>query len=203
MTKHGFSDLPLELVFRGDKSAKENNFTDFYNMQFGFCAAAFAEPVILVFDVDRAIAMSKAGKSMAKQLEEQVSKVRADEGEVLKGLQSEAEKLREQQKLLAPEALQKKVEELRLKEVERRRVLSEKSQSIQAGGQRAAAEIVKIAEEELSKISKERKADIVMRREAVFFASPAIDVTADLVSRLDKRLSKVKVTPVALKKSGQ
>ena len=168
-----------------------------------FAPSAFAEPVILVFDVDRAIAMSKAGKSMASQLEEQVSKVRADEGEIFKGLQSEAEKLREQQKLMAPEALQKKVDELRQKEVDRRRALSEKSQSIQAGGQRAAAEIVKIAEEELSKISKERKADIVLRREAVFFASPAMDVTADLVSRLDKRLSKVKVTPVALKKSGQ
>ena len=129
--------------------------------------------------------------------------MRADEGEALKGLQSEAEKLKEQQKLLAPEALQKKVEELQLKEVERRRSLSEKSQSIQAGGQRAAAEIVKIAEEELSAIAKERKADIVMRRDAVFFASPAIDVTTELVSRLDKRLSKVKVTPVALKKTGQ
>jgi Skp family chaperone for outer membrane proteins len=168
-----------------------------------FAPAAFAESVILVFDVDRAIALSKAGKSMAAQLEEQVSKVRTDESEILKNLQSEAEKLKEQQKLLAPEALQKKVEELRSKEVERRRSLNEKSQSIQAGGQRAAAEIVKIAEEELSAISKERKADIVMRRDAVFFASPAIDVTAELVSRLDKRLSKVKVTPVALKKPGQ
>lgn len=168
-----------------------------------FAPAAMAEPIILVFDVDRAIAQSKAGKSMAKQLEEQVSKVRSEESEVLKGLQSEAEKLREQQKLLAPEALQKKVEELRLKEVERRRSVSEKSQSIQAGGQRAAGEIVKIAEEELSAIAKERKADIVMRRDAVFFASPAIDVTAELVSRLDKRLSKVKVTPVALKQNGQ
>lgn len=168
-----------------------------------FAPAAFAEPVILVFDVDRAIGLSKAGRSMASQLEEQVSKVRADEGEALKGLQSEAEKLKEQQKLLAPEALQKKVEELQLKEVERRRSLSEKSQSIQAGGQRAASEIVKIAEEELSAIAKERKADIVMRRDAVFFASPAIDVTTELVSRLDKRLSKVKVTPVALKKTGQ
>ena len=168
-----------------------------------FAPAALAESVILVFDVDRAIALSKAGKSMAGQLEEQIAKVRADEGEALKSLQSEAEKIKEQQKLLAPEALQKKVEELRSKEVERRRSLSEKSQSIQAGGQRAAAEIVKIAEEELSNISKERKADIVMRREAVFFASPAIDVTAELVSRLDKRLSKVKVTPVAVKRNGQ
>jgi Skp family chaperone for outer membrane proteins len=193
----------LEPVFKGTEVFKKIIISIFMVGSLAFAPAAFAEPVILVFDVDRAIAMSKAGKSMAKQLEEQVSKVRADEGEVFKGLQGEAEKLREQQKLLAPEALQKKLEELRLKEVERRRVLSEKSQSIQAGGQRAAAEIVKVAEEELSKISKERKADIVMRREAVFFASPAIDVTADLVSRLDKRLNKVKVTPVALKKSGQ
>ena len=50
-----------------------------------FAPAAFAEPVILVFDVDRAIGLSKAGRSMASQLEEQVSKVRADEGEALKG----------------------------------------------------------------------------------------------------------------------
>lgn len=168
-----------------------------------FAPAAMAEPVILVFDVDRAIALSKAGQSMAKQLEAQVEKVRADEAKVLKNLQSEAEKIKEQQKLLAPEALQKRVEELQMKEVERRRSLNEKSQSIQAGGQRAAAEIVKVAEKELSEISKERKADIVMRRDAVFFASPAIDVTSELVSRLDKKLSKVTVKPVALKKNGQ
>ena len=165
--------------------------------------AAMAEPVILIFDVDRAIGLSKAGKSMAEQLEAQVSKVRANETEILKGLQGEAEKLREQQKLMAPEALQQKVEELRVKDVERRRSVSEKTQSIQAGGQRAASEIVKIAEEELSAIAKERKADIVMRRDAVFFASPAIDVTAELVSRLDKRLSKVVVKPVSLQTSGR
>jgi Skp family chaperone for outer membrane proteins len=62
---------------------------------------------------------------------------------------------------------------------------------------------VKVAEKELSEISKERKADIVMRRDAVFFASPSIDVTNELVSRLDKKLSKVTVKPVALKRNGQ
>jgi outer membrane protein len=168
-----------------------------------FAPAAFAEPVILVFDVDRAIVLSKAGQSMAQQLEAQVQKVRSDEANVLKGLQSEAETLKEQQKLLAPEALQKKVEELQMKEMERRRSLNEKSQSIQAGGQRAAAEIVKVAEKELSDISKERKADIVMRRDAVFFASPAIDVTQELVSRLDKKLTKVTVKPVPVAKNGR
>ena len=62
----------------------------FITWQFGLCVAAFAEPVILVFDVDRAIGLSKAGRSMASQLEEQVAKVRADEGDIFKGLQSEA-----------------------------------------------------------------------------------------------------------------
>lgn len=168
-------------------------------MMFAPVTASAEGPVIIVFDVDRAIALSKAGKSMAKQLEQQVATVRTNEEKVLKAMQAEADKLREQQKLLAPEALQKKVEELRLKEVERRQSLAEKSQGIQAGGQKAAAQIVKVAEAELSAIAKERKADIVMRRDAVFFASPAIDVTQELVERLDKKLSSVKVTPVAAK----
>ena len=100
---------------------------------------------------------------MASQLEEQVAKVRADEGDIFKGLQSEAEKLKEQQKLLAPEALQKKVEELRMKE-EGRRSLNEKSQSIQAGGQRVTAEILKIAEEELSALERTQSGYYAQRR---------------------------------------
>lgn len=176
------------------------------------CAMAFATaapissahaadgPVILVFDVDRAIAQSKAGKSMAKQLESQVVKVRSDEEKIVKELQGELEKLKEQQKVMSQEILQQRVEELRQKELERRQALAQRTQSIQAGGQNAGREILQIAEEELSAIAKARKADIVMRRDAVFFASPAIDVTGELVKRLDKRLSSVKVTPVAAKK---
>ena len=89
-TKHGFSDLPLELVFRGDKSAKKIISPIFITCSLAFASPAFAEPIILVFDVDRAIKQSKAGRSMASQLEEQVAKVRADEGDIFKGLQSEA-----------------------------------------------------------------------------------------------------------------
>ncbi len=163
--------------------------------------ASMAAPVILVFDVDRAIALSKAGKSMAKQLEEQVKKIRKEEEATVKELQGEVDKLKEQQKLMAPEALQSKFSEIRQKEVERRQSLNDRTQAVQAGGQRAAAQIVKVAEKELSAIAKERKADIVMRRQAVFFASPAIDVTRELVTRLDKNLSSVKVTPVAAKKA--
>lgn len=163
-------------------------------------AQAADGPVVLVFDVDRAIALSKAGKSMAKQLEEQVKSVRAEEKKIVDDLTGELDKLKEQQKLLAKDVLQGKVEELRTKEIEGRQLLAVKTQSIQAGGQNAGREVLKVAEEELSAIAKERKADIVLRRDAVFYASAAIDVTAELVKRLDKRMSSIKVTPVQAKK---
>lgn len=165
-----------------------------------FPISASAESVIIVFDLDRAIAMSKAGKSMAKQLDTQVKKVRSDEEATVKKLQAEVNKLQEQQKLMAPEALQAKYSELQQKEIERRQSLGTRTQAIQAGGQKAAAEIVKVAERELSAIAKERNADIVLRRDALFFASPSINVTQELVKRLDKKISSVKVTPVAVKK---
>jgi Skp family chaperone for outer membrane proteins len=142
MTKRGFSDLPSAPAFRGTKVFKRIITATFLTIiGLSVMTPAVAQnAVIIVFDVDRAISLSKAGKSMAEQLESQIQKVRTDETEVLKSLQARPRKLKEQQKLLAPEALQKKVEELRLKEVERRRSLNEKSQSIQAGGQKACRE---------------------------------------------------------------
>ena len=70
--KHAFSGLPSEPVFRGNKVI--NNIL---RSALAFVAASFMTvstvlitdaqaadgPVVLVFDVDRAIALSKAGKA--------------------------------------------------------------------------------------------------------------------------------------------
>jgi outer membrane protein len=152
-------------------------------------AVAEGSPVIIVFDVDRAVALSKAGKSVAEQMKKQMDDVRASatkQGEAFQGEVS----------LMAADALKGKAEELQQKELKLRQELQIEVQSVQAGGDRAGREILKMLEEELSSIAKDRKADIVMRRDAVFFASPSIDVTNELISRLDKKLKTVKVTPV-------
>ncbi|MGB0341943.1 MAG: OmpH family outer membrane protein [Parvibaculales bacterium] len=159
-------------------------------------AVAETGPMIIVFDVDRAIALSKAGKSVAEQLKKQMEDVRAGADKQRETLQGDINKLQEQRSLLAADALKGKVEELQQKELKMRQELQIEVQSVQAGGQRAGQQILKLAEEELASIAKDRKADIVMRRDAVFFASPSIDVTNELISRLDKKLKTVKVTPV-------
>ena len=100
---------------------------------------------------------------------------------------------------MAPDALQSKAEELRLEELKKKQELSKRQRAIQAGGQKAAQEILKVAREELAEVAKERNATLVIRREAIVLNSPGLDVTKEVVSAMDKRLSSVKVKPIEVK----
>ena len=160
---------------------------------------AAAEQTVVVFDVNAALANSKAGKSMASQLESQM-KVVTDEAQKFDvRMAGEVEKLKEQRSLMAADALQGKVEELRLEELKKKQDIGKRQRAIQAGGQKAGQEILKVALEELAIIAKERNAALVVRRDAVFISSPGLDVTADVVSAIDKKLSDVKVKPIEVK----
>lgn len=160
---------------------------------------AAAEQTVVVFDVNAALANSKAGKSMANQLESQM-KVVTDEAQKFDArMAGEVEKLKEQRSLMAADALQGKVEELRLEELKKKQDIGKRQRAIQAGGQKAGQEILKVALEELAIIAKDRNAALVVRRDAVFISSPGLDVTADVVSAIDKKLSDVKVKPIEVK----
>ena len=159
--------------------------------------AAMAEGIqIIVFDPDVALAASDVGQDIAKQLKEQSDDMRTRVQAEAVELENEAGKLREQQTLLSPDALQQRVEELQARQVSAQQQFTTEGQGIQAGGQVASREVLKIIDEELDKISKDRKVDIVMNRKAVFYASPAIDVTKELVERINQRITSIKVTPV-------
>ena len=166
-------------------------------------AMAQEDLVVIVFDANRAIAASKAGRSVADQLSTQIQKVRADAEETRKNLQDEVARIEEQRNLMAPDALQSRVSEFRTKEAQEREKLAREAAAIQAGGEAAQNKILEVMQEELNEIARARKAHIVMRREAVFYASPLINVTEELVVRLDKKLTSVKVTPIEQKPPAQ
>lgn len=160
---------------------------------------AVADQVVVVFDVKAVLASSKAGKSLAGQLESQMKAVTEDAQKFDARMAREVEKLKEQRSLMAADALQGKVEELRLEELKKKQEFGKRQRAIQAGGQKAQQEILKVAFEELTTITKERNVTLVVTREAVFFASPGLDVTKDVVSAIDKKLSSVKVEPIEVK----
>ena len=160
---------------------------------------AVAEQTIVVVDVNAALTNSKAGKSMASQLESQM-KVLSDDAQKFEArMTGEVEKLKEQSSLMAPDARQSRVEELRLEKLQTEQELGKRQRAIQAGGQKAGQEILKVALEELRVIAEQRNADLVVRRDAVLISSPSLDVTKDVVSAIDKKLSNVKVNPIEVK----
>ena len=68
--------------------------------------------------------------------------------------------------------------------------------SIQAGGNVAGREVKKVVDAELAGVAKKRKADIVLQRGAAFIVNPSVDITDDVVAQIDKKMTKIKVTPV-------
>ncbi len=159
-------------------------------------SASAAETVIVVFDLDRAVAQSKVGKNISKQLETQINAVQKKADKSNADLKTEAGKLQEQRTLMAADALQVKVEELRLKQVGKQQEISAEMRSIQAGGNVAGREIKKIVDAELAVVAKKRKADIVLQRAAAFIVSPTVDITDEVVAQIDKKITSIKVTPV-------
>lgn len=163
--------------------------------------SAMAQPVIVSADIERAIALSKAGKNMNEQVEKMTKSVQGEVEKVQKSLQKEADKLEEQKNLMASDALQVKREELRLKQITKQQEISAEARSIQAGAQNALKEIAEIAVDELKTLAEEKKADIVLRREATYIVSPTSDLTDELIKRIDKKITSVKVTPATPKQN--
>ena len=160
---------------------------------------AVAEQVVVVFDVNSALSESKAGKSMSKQLESQLKVVNGEAQKFDARIVGELEKLKEQRALMAADALQGKVEELRIEDLSKKQEFAKRSRAIQAGGQKAGQEILKVALEELAAIAKSKNASLVVRRDAVFISSPGLDVTKDVIGAIDKKLPDVKVKPIEVK----
>ena len=151
---------------------------------------------IIVVDVDRAVLQSKAGKSMTKQLEKQTGDWEKKNEAVNTELRADLEKFQEERSLLAEDAQRSRFEELRQKEITKRQELQAEREAINAGGQKALQEIVEVADKEVKALARKHKADLVVRGAALIYTAASLDVTNELILALNKKLTKVKVTPV-------
>ena len=97
--------------------------------------------------------------------------------------------------MLSPEARQKKERELRERGEALQKKVQEEQAAIQNGINIARTEIEKALGPILNTLFQERGATIMLDRGAIVLGSVDIDVTADVIKRLDQALPAVKVTP--------
>ncbi len=160
-------------------------------------AGAGGAPSILVVDRGAILRTSVAGKDLIRQIDEYGKAMEAKYGEEEKKLRADAQELQEQAGVLSPEARQKKEKELRDRGEALQKKVQEEQAAIQNGINIARTELEKALGPILKTLFEERGATIMLDRGAIVLGSVDIDVTGEVIKRLDAALPTVTVTPVA------
>ena len=164
-----------------------------------FAQAAAAQTSIIVVDMDRVGAESAAGKSGQTQLKSKLDSLQARGKTLADQLRSEEETLLKarQANTMAPDAFQAKVKELQTKQNSARTELGNRENELQRSQAFVRQQIFNAVGPIVQAVMRERGASIVLAREAALAVSPTLDVTAEVIRRLDAALPRVNATAPA------
>jgi outer membrane protein len=156
-------------------------------------APAPAAPVVLIVDLQQVLRDTKAAKDVQAVVNQQygvyAKEVAQQEDELQKG-RSELER---QRTVLSPDIYNTRARELQQRYDELSQVVQNRRQGLQQSYNEAMTKIEAAALEVVTDLVKERKANLVMAKQALVFEDESMDVTAETIARLDKKLPAVTV----------
>ena len=150
-------------------------------------------PIIAVLDVQQVLRRAAAAKGIREVMEARRKKFEKEISEERLQLQGEENQLRKQSTILSPEAmsnkrrvLENKVSDLRRKAEQKRGILN---RAFNGATRELRQEIAKV----LADLMKEQNITITLARKAVLVFDQRLNVTEEVLKRLDKNLPKVKI----------
>ena len=163
--------------------------------------------VIVLVDQQEMIANSAAAKAAQTELKPKGDALQARLNTLRTSLGAEEKTLRDTQppQNAAPAAIQAwqtKVRDFQARQQQGDQELQRRQQEIQASEQWVIKQISDAAQPIIGQIMRERGASIAMDERSTIQHTPALDITADVLARLDKALPKVSTTPPAAPAGG-
>jgi len=156
-------------------------------------ADAPASVTIAVVNIQQVMQESTAAQSANKQLEE---KQKSYQGELTKkdeDLQKEDKELGKQRGVLSKEAFEEKTRAFRTKVTAVQKEVQSKKASLDGGYARALAEIQKVVTDIIADIAKEKKFSVAVPTSQLLYADSSLDITKEVIERLNKKLPKLEV----------
>ena len=160
----------------------------------GYSEKAESAEDILFINLQYIVGQSKAGSSLREQSEELNSEIINLRDEITKSLQEKGKKLEDERTLLSPEVFQERADELRKEAEEKQNELNVRLQKIQQAIQRASNSIDSVISPILTEFVNEKGAKMLLERQTLLFADPKLDVSAEVIKKLNRRLPKIDVT---------
>jgi len=150
-------------------------------------------PVILIVDMQQILQDAKAAKEVQAVLNQQYSTYSKQVAQQEDELQKGGADLERQRTVMAPEVYSARARELQQRYDELGKTVQAKRQALQQSLNDAMGKVRAGALEIVGDISKERHATLVLEKQAVVYESEGMDISAEAIQRLDKKLPSVKV----------
>lgn len=148
---------------------------------------------VAVLDVRSIFRDAKA----VKRIREQVTKFGASfEKEIQKerdAVRTENQELARQRTILAPEAFAEKRRKFEQRVVEVQRLVQKRQRELDTSRNEAMSKVNSSYAEIVSKIAQERNLALILKKAQTAFSVKTLDITQEVLSRLDKKLPTVKV----------
>ena len=160
---------------------------------------AQAATSIIVVDLDRVIAESNAFKGASATLKPQVDALQARAKALGTQLETEAGTLSKARETntMAPAAFDAKVKEFQGKQTAARSELEGKQRSLQLANAYVIDQINKALDPLIKALMTEKRAQIALQSGATVAVGPGVDVSSELLTRLNTALPRVNTTPPA------
>lgn len=150
--------------------------------------------VIAIVDVQRITQTAEAPKGIKAQIE----KARAGYQQTLQGKNEQLRKLDEdlqrQRAILSPEALQQRQKEFEKKVAEAQHEVQDRRAKLEAAFGGAMQKVETAVNQIVDQIAKENGITLVLPRAAIIHASGDMDITSEVLKRLNAKLPSVAVT---------
>ena len=150
-------------------------------------------PSILIVDMQQILAEAQAAKQVQAALNQEYSAYSKEVAQQEDELQKGSAELERQRTVMASDAYNSRARELQQRYDDLSKSVQARRQAFQQSLNEAMGKVRSAALEVVADLIKERKANLALEKQAVIFEAEGMDVTADAIQRLDKKLPSVPV----------
>lgn len=156
-------------------------------------APASAETTIGVVNTAKIMRDSKAAQSVRSQLQAKQKAFQAELDAKEKSLLAEDQALAKQQSSVEKAAFEQKVKEFRTKAANAQREVQQKKMAVEKALEGALADVQTTVLSIVKEVAAEKKLTLVVSSGAVLYAEPSLDITDEVLKRLNTKLPNVAV----------
>lgn len=177
-------------------TVKHTTLALFATTVFAFTQPAFAEDAkqqIAVVNIQYVMKESTAAKNVREQLENKQKTFQADITKKEESLQKEDKELAKQKSVLAKAAFDEKLKAFRTKATDVQKDVQSKKTMLDSAFEHSLNDIQKVVTDIISDISKEKGFVIAIPTSQILFADTKLDISSEVLERLNKKLPKLDV----------